>query len=150
MDDNDVYMKRFLGKEYDYDEMLKVPLIIHIPGSGVTRTVSTVSGQIDIFPTIANLMNIEISDEYILGQDAVNAKEGFVAFTAYMLRGSFVTDNMMYEISREEIFEAGRAWDPKTGRELPVESARKYYEKAIALKTVSEQILEQNLIGSNN
>lgn len=150
MDDNDVYMKRFLGKEYDYDEMLKVPLIIHIPGSGVTRTVSTVSGQIDIFPTIANLMNIEISDEYILGQDAVNAKEGFVAFTAYMLRGSFVTDNMMYEISREEIFEAGRAWDPETGRELPVESARKYYEKAIALKTVSEQILEQDLIGSNN
>lgn len=150
MDDNDIYMGRFLGKEYDYDEMLKVPLIIHIPGSGVTRTVSTVSGQIDIFPTIANLMDIEISDRYILGQDAVNAKEGFVAFTAYMLKGSFVTDGMMYEISREEIFESGRAWNPATGEEIDVEKARKYYERAIKLKTVSEQILEQNLIGSKN
>ncbi len=150
MDDNDIYMKRFLGKEYDYDEMLKVPLIIHIPGSGITRTISTVAGQIDIFPTIANLMNIEISDKYILGQDAVNAKEGFVAFTAYMLRGSFVTDDIMYEVSREEIFESGRAWNPKTGEEIPVDSVRKYYDRAIALKTVSEQILEQNLIGSRD
>lgn len=146
MDDNDVYMGRFLGKEYDYDEMLKVPLIIHIPGSGVTRTISTVAGQIDIFPTVANLMNIDVPDKYILGQDAVNAKEGFVAFTAYMLEGSFVTEDIMYEISREGIFETGRAWNPETGKEIPVEDVREYYDRAIALKTASEQILKQDLI----
>lgn len=150
MDDNDIYMERFLGKTYDYDEMMKVPLIINIPGSGVNRTISTVAGQIDIFPTAANLLNIDYDSCYVLGHDAVNASEGFVAFTAYMLKGSFVTDNVMYEMSKEEVFEAGRAWNPKTGQELNVSDYIDYYNKAIDLKTASEEILEQNLIPSYN
>lgn len=150
MDDNDVYMERFLGKTYDYDEMMKVPLIINIPGSGVNRTISTVSGQIDIFPTLANLLNLEYDSRYVLGQDAVNASSGFVAFTAYMLKGSFIADNVMYEMPKEEVYEAGRAWEPKTGKELNVSDYTDYYNKAIDLKTASEEILEQDLIPPNN
>ena len=147
MDDNDIYMSRFLGKEYDYDEMMKVPMIINIPGSGCTRTISVTGGQIDIYPTIANLLNIEVDDKYVLGQDLINAESGFVAFTSYMLPGSFVTDGMMYEMPREELFEMGRAWDPDTGKELELDDrCREYYEKAVSLKLLSEEILEQDLI----
>lgn len=146
MDDNDIYMSRFLGKQYDYDEMLNVPLIIHIPGSGVTRTISTVGGQIDFYPTIANLMGLKLDNKYILGQDIVNADKGFVAFTAYMMQGSFITDNVMYEMPRENIFESGRAWNPKTGEELNVDDYKEYYERAIALKEASSQILKQDMI----
>ncbi len=146
MDDNEIYMGRYLGHDYDYDEMFNVPLIIHIPGSGITRTISTVGGQIDIFPTVANLMDIDVSNNYILGQDLVNAESGFVAFTAYMMEGSFVTDGVMYEISRENIFETGRAWNTETGEELDVQDYREYYEKAIDLKKASTQLLEQNMI----
>ncbi|MBE5927823.1 MAG: LTA synthase family protein [Lachnospiraceae bacterium] len=147
MDDNDIYMSRFIGKEYDYDEMMKVPMIINIPGSGCTRTISVTGGQIDIYPTVANLLNIELDDKYVLGQDLINAESGFVAFTSYMLPGSFVTDGMMYEMPREELFEMGRAWDPDTGKELTLDDrCREYYEKAISLKVLSEEILEQDLI----
>ena len=147
MDDNDIYMSRFIGKEYDYDEMMKVPMIINIPGSGCTRTISVTGGQIDIYPTVANLLNIELDDKYVLGQDLINAESGFVAFTSYMLPGSFVTDGMMYEMPREELFEMGRAWDPDTGKELTLDDrCREYYEKAVSLKLLSEEILEQDLI----
>ncbi len=150
MDDNDIYMGRFLGREYDYDEMMRVPLIIHIPQSGINRTISTVSGQIDIYPTLANLLNIDYNPDYVLGQDVVNATEGFVAFTAYMLKGSFVTDGVMYEMSRENVFEVGRAWNPSTGQELNVSDYEDYYNRAMDLKTASKEILLQNLIPSDN
>lgn len=98
--------------------MESASFIINIPGSGVNRTISTVSGQIDIFPTLANLLNLEYDSRYVLGQDAVNASSGFVAFTAYMLKGSFIADNVMYEMPKEEVYEAGRAGSLKQEKNL--------------------------------
>ena len=54
-------MSMYLGKEYDYDEMLNVPLIIHIPGMGENHTIGTVGGQVDVMPTIANLLDLDIT-----------------------------------------------------------------------------------------
>ena len=107
MDDNDIYMTRFLGKEYRYEDMFNIPLIINIPRSGINRTVSTVGGQIDILPTLANLLGIELDKRYICGQDIVNVEEGLVAFSAYIEDGSFITDGAIYEMSREQIYENG-------------------------------------------
>ena len=39
-------VNEFIGRTYDYDEMLNVPLI-HVPGS-VKNTISTTGGQIDL------------------------------------------------------------------------------------------------------
>ena len=71
-------MSRFLEKEYNYEEMLNVPLLIHLPGLGEAKTVGTVGGQVDIMPTIANLMDMEADHPFIFGQDLLNATEGFV------------------------------------------------------------------------
>lgn len=146
MDNNEEYMSKFLGREYDYDEMLRVPLMIHIPGSGTAKTISTLGGHIDFLPTIANLMNLETAQPYVLGQDLVNAESGFAAFTAYLFEGSYVADDIMFEISREGTFEGSRAWEIGTGVEKEIEQCREDYEKALALKAASKNILEQNLI----
>ena len=69
-------MSAFLGKEYNFDEMLNVPLLIHIPGLGEAETVDTVGGQVDILPTIANLMDVDIGQPFVFGQDLLNAEEG--------------------------------------------------------------------------
>ena len=47
MDNNDIIVSEYLDKPYDYDEMLNIPLIIHIPDSGITETISTTGGCID-------------------------------------------------------------------------------------------------------
>lgn len=146
MDNNEVIVSEFLGKKYDYDEMLNVPMMIHVPNSGVIETISTTGGQIDFLPTIANIMNIELDNPFVLGQDLVNAKEGFVAFTAYLFDGSFVANNVMFEISREGVFDGSRAWDINTGEELDANDYEELYNKAVALKKTSVDILEQNLI----
>ncbi len=146
MDNNAEMMSDYLGKPYDYDEMLRVPLIIHVPESGITKTVSTTGGQIDFLPTIANIMGIDIEQPYILGQDLVNAADGFVAFTAYLFEGSFVHNNVMFEISREGVFEGSRAWEIGTNKPLDASLYEEDYNRTLTLKKTSEEILNQNLI----
>lgn len=84
-------MTDFLGKEYDYDEMLNVPFIIHIPGLNESKVVDTVGGEVDIMPTIANLMDLDTKQPYVFGHDLLNADEGFIAQISYVGRGSFIT-----------------------------------------------------------
>ena len=45
-------------------DMLNIPLLVHIPGLGESKTIHTTCGQIDIMPTILNLMGIENDSIY--------------------------------------------------------------------------------------
>ena len=141
-------MNAFIGRTYDYDEMLNIPLIIHVPGSGAKETIHTTGGQVDFMPTISNIMGLTLDEAFVVGQDLANAKEGFVAFTTYLFEGSFATNDIIFQISREGIFEGSRAWKIGTNEEVDASLYREQYEKAILLKTTSKEILEQNLIAN--
>jgi phosphoglycerol transferase MdoB-like AlkP superfamily enzyme len=141
-------MNAFIGRTYDYDEMLNIPLIIHVPGSGAKETIHTTGGQVDFMPTIANIMGLTLDEAFVVGQDLANAKGGFVAFTTYLFEGSFATNDIIFQISREGIFEGSRAWKIGTNEEVDASLYREEYEKAILLKTTSKEILEQNLIAN--
>ncbi len=138
----------FIGRIYDYDEMLNVPLIIHVPGSGVERTISMTGGQIDFLPTIANIMGIGFDKTFAMGQDLTNADEGFVAFTSYLFNGSFASNDIIFEISREGIFEGSRAWKIGTNEQVDASLYKEQYERALLLKKTSKEILDQNLIAN--
>ena len=146
MDDNDKIVGRYLGRTYNYDEMMNVPLLIHVPDSRVTETISTLGGQIDLLPTMANLMDLDIAQPYVLGQDLVNAKDGFAAFTAYIFEGSFVSNDAFFNISREGVFEGSEAWKIRTDEKVDIENYHSLYERAINLKKASKDILEQDLL----
>lgn len=146
MDNNDVYVGRFLGRDYGYEEMLKIPCIIHIPGSGISKTISTLGCQVDFYPTMASLMNLNVEQPYIVGQNLLTAEHGFAAFTAYLFEGSFAYDHVMFQISREGIFEGSSAWDRNTLEQVDIEQYYEQYNKAISLKEASKQVLEQDLI----
>lgn len=146
MDHNDEYVGRYLGKEYGYEEMLKVPCIIHIPGSGAQKTISTLGCQVDFLPTMASLMDFDLEQPYVMGQNLLTAKDGFAAFTAYLFEGSFAYNDIMFEISREGIFEGSRAWNRNTLQEVDSSKYEKQYKHAVELKEASKQVMEQDLI----
>ena len=148
MDANFQSVSKFIGKKYDYDEMFKVPLIIHVPNSGIRDTISTTGGQIDFLPTIANLFDITIPQPYILGRDLINSDSGFVAFTVYLFEGSFIKDNTMFEISREGLFDGSRAWDINSGEKLEIDLFKSDYERALKLKETSRFILDNDLMAN--
>ncbi len=139
-------MNAFLGRNYDYDEMMNIPLIIHVPGSKIHETINTTGGQVDFMPTMANIMGLTLDETFTVGQDLANAKEGFVAFTAYLGEGSFATNDTFFLVSREGIFEGSRAIRIGTGEEVDAASYQEEYDRALLLKKTSKEVLEQNMI----
>lgn len=146
MDDVNESVSAFIGRNYDFDEMLNVPLIIHVPHSGIKETIHTTGGQIDFLPTIANIMGLSLDDSLTLGQDLTNAEEGFVAFTTYLFEGSFANNEIIFQISREGVFENSRAWKIGTNEEVDISHYQDEYEKALLLKKTSKEILDQDLM----
>ncbi len=139
-------MSEFLGYNYDFDEMLNIPLMIHIPGENVTSTQSISGGQVDFLPTIANIMGFEVNNPYILGRDLLNSEEGFTAFVTFLFRGSFLSDEVMFQYSEEDIYEESKAWHINTLEEISIEGYQDENTKARNLLDASKYILDNDLI----
>lgn len=76
--------------DLDWFQLQKVPMFIHFPKDENKGVNSLYTGQIDLFPTIANLYNLP--NKYMLGKDMLNSTEGDVKFR----NGSFTDGNTFY------------------------------------------------------
>ncbi len=140
-------MTDFLGYHYDIDEMLKVPLIIHVPGEDIKETVSKIGSQLDFLPTILNIMGYQNEKGIMFGRDLLNYEgENYVAPQTYVLKGSFIDDEVIFYMSRDGIFENCTAKDKKTKQKIDVAPLREKYEKIIADINKSDYILKKDLI----
>lgn len=88
-------LRKFLGREIDLYESVKlerVPLIIHIPGMEGEK-ISTVSGQIDVMPTLLNILGQPDEGQAMFGTDLfAEEREGY----AVLRDGSVVTDELIF------------------------------------------------------
>ncbi|MDR5658633.1 LTA synthase family protein [Serpentinicella sp. ANB-PHB4] len=135
----------YLDNPYKEDEMFRVPFIIHIPDSGIEEEITTTGGQIDFFPTVANLVGIDLP-RINFGKDLLNIEEGFVAKQINVMRGSFIDNDKIFIMSPDGIFENSRAWNIHTDEPVDIEDCREGYERAIMETEVSEYIMQNNLI----
>ncbi|GAB6086190.1 LTA synthase family protein [Alkaliphilus crotonatoxidans] len=149
-EESSAHIEEFLGKEYLEDEMLRVPLIIHVPNSGIQEEITRVGGQVDFLPTVANLMGIDISPFTLIGRDLLNTTDSFALNQIHTAKGSFIQDDVMFIMARDGIFENSKAWNIKTGEPVDIEQCRAGYERAMAEIQLSEYILENNLIMMKN
>lgn len=140
----------FIGREYDLDDVMRVGLILHIPGYGEAEKIEVSGGQIDFFPTMLNLLGIESKTTTLFGQDLINAEKGFSAHQTIMVKGSFIDDEIAFEMSRDGKFENSRAWNIQTRETVPVEKYRDGYERAIRDIGLSAYLLDANLSKNNN
>jgi phosphoglycerol transferase MdoB-like AlkP superfamily enzyme len=140
-------MRRLLGKPYDFDTMMNVPLIFALPdGPVIGRQVHTAGGQIDFLPTAAYLMGFETLDTVYLGHNLLTVEEGFVATQTYMLKGSFILEETIYEMSRDGVFENGRAWNRKTGETVPLADCWPYHLRALDVVDASDYFLYNDIL----
>ncbi|MBS4539145.1 LTA synthase family protein [Clostridium sp. D2Q-11] len=144
--ENEKIMTEYLGKEYRFDEFMNIPLIFHIPGFQMKETNEIVGGEIDLFPTMLNLVGIKDNKGKRFGKDLFNSKEGFVANQYYVPIGSFIDDEKVFEMSKDGIFENSKAWDRKTKEPIDIEECREGYERAISELKESKIILDNDLI----
>ncbi|WP_243386332.1 LTA synthase family protein [Bacillus kexueae] len=135
-------MAQFLEKEeitpYDTVQLQRVPFIVHIPGitDQDPKVFSEVTGQIDLKPTILNLLGIDASDDIEFGTDVFS--EDRLPFVV-LRDGSFITDEILYT--------RGVCYDVQTGE--PAEDANAcepYMEKAKNELDYSDEIIYGDLL----
>jgi lipoteichoic acid synthase len=130
-------MGEYLGTEvtpFVSTQLQRVPLIIHIPGQK-GRVVSTVSGQIDLKPTILHLLGIDTKQDIEFGSDLF-AKDK-LEFTV-LRDGSFITKDYVY--TREICY------DKNTGEPSDKNYCEPYLEKAKNELEFSDKIIYGDLL----
>ena len=85
-----------LGRPYTYPDMLNIPLILSIPGQSLPSRLEQVGGQVDLWPTIANLLALDIGEDIYFGQDILNMQHNVLPQRYYLPSGSFVTDTGVF------------------------------------------------------
>jgi lipoteichoic acid synthase len=95
-------MAKFMGKEittYEQTQLQRVPLIIHIPGM-TGGTISKVTGQIDVRPTLLHLLGIEGENPLDFGENmfADNPDPFIVLRNGDFITNKYInTDNVCYQ-----------------------------------------------------
>ncbi|MGJ7921362.1 LTA synthase family protein [Neobacillus sp. LXY-4] len=133
-------MGEFLGVEitpFESAQLQRVPLIIHIPGQ-TGKTISTVSGQIDVKPTLLHLLGIETKGNIEFGTDLFSKEDK--DFTV-LRDGSIITKDYLYT--------KDTCYRKDTGEPAERINCEPYLEKAKTGLNYSDKIINGDLLRFN-
>jgi lipoteichoic acid synthase len=134
-------LKEFLGHEYTKIDRFNVPFVITAPGitdKGLTS--DQLAGQLDMMPTLANLLGVSLNDYVHFGQDLLNHKENLIGMRYYMPAGSFFNDHIVFQ--PEKSFDDGEALTLETATKVPHAPYKQDYDRILKLLGLSDQYLK--------
>lgn len=79
---------------YTKAQMFNIPLIIKAPQLPPEQ-LHHIGGQVDLMPTLANLLGIDLKEQIIFGQDLLNHTSNLLAERVYLPSGSFINESVM-------------------------------------------------------
>jgi lipoteichoic acid synthase len=120
--------------QLEWFQQQRVPLLIHLPQEQFRGSIKIAAGQIDIYPTVANLLGV--SAPFALGNDLLNTEGGFVCFRNNM----WVTDQVMY------LGTPGLLYSLESGELLNMEEYGQHFDEAANTVRVSDLTLEHDLL----
>lgn len=112
----------------------KVVMMIHFPDERIKGIDKTTAGQMDLYPTLANLYGIE--PKYVLGRDLLNQKDGFILTR----EGNFATNEYAYLKSTDKLVEL------KNGKEVDKEKFKYLFDKYKTYFDMSNKMIEYDLL----
>ncbi|ANU22460.1 LTA synthase family protein [Planococcus donghaensis] len=141
--ENDVNLvSELLGREYGTLDRLNIPFVIHAPGiTDDGQTFEKTSGQLDMMPTLANLLGISLDEQIVFGQDLLNHDSNLLGARYYLPIGSFWNDEVLF--IPEKDFDDGNAYDLETDK--AVEDYQQYrddYDRILQLEKLSDEYME--------
>lgn len=101
--DQKLDFEKLLGHKIDTREwtmLQKTPCFIHYPGMKQTGKIDTIGGEIDVMPTVANLLGINVP--YAFGKDLFNCGEGY----AVLRNSSVITPDYTYINENNSVYDS--------------------------------------------
>lgn len=88
-------LTHLLGREHDVIHALNVPLLIRVPGLK-PQVIDSPGGQVDLLPTVANLLGVTLGQQITFGQDILNHPQNLLGFRFYHPEGTFITSDLLH------------------------------------------------------
>jgi phosphoglycerol transferase MdoB-like AlkP superfamily enzyme len=127
-----------LGRPYSEVDRQRVPLMIHLPGQTEGGTIDTTVGQVDIMPTVADLVGVSLDDVPHLGRSVFIDADPLVMTRSYFPAGSFINGNVAF--MPQLSFEDGVALDIHDGQYMAASAVeRADYKRTRELSELSEK-----------
>lgn len=131
-------MAQYLEREvtpYESAKLQRVPLFVHMPGYGEGYTDEEIGGQIDLRPTILNMLGVESKTDVQFGSDLfADDHEEFVIFRD----GRLVTEDVVY---------AGNiCYENGTGEPIDQSFCEPYIEEAFEEIGYSDALINGDLL----
>lgn len=132
-------LKEMLGHDYHLLDQFNVPLMI--VGAGQVGEINeTIGGQVDILPTVSNLLGLSLDEFVHFGQDLNNYPNNLFGMRYYMPNGSFFNNDIAYR--PDERFGDGEAFDIRTLQPVPNYSQYEQdYERIKEILQLSDRYL---------
>lgn len=102
-------LEELLGHEYTFIDQFNIPFIISVGGENISEEHRAVGSQIDMMPTVANLLGLSLENFVHFGQDIVNYPDNLFGMRYYMPVGSFFNNKIAFKPA--EGFADGEAFD---------------------------------------
>lgn len=130
-------MSQYLGKDitpFVSTQLQQVPLIIHVPGEE-GKTISKVSGQIDLKPTIMHLLGIDTKKDIQFGSDLFSDDHEDLAI---LRDGRF--------ISKDYVYAGEKCWNKETEEKTDMKYCEPFKERVNNELEYSDKIIYGDLL----
>jgi phosphoglycerol transferase MdoB-like AlkP superfamily enzyme len=88
--------KKLLDRSYSAVDRQRVPMIIHLPGQTKPELVTATAGQVDIMPTVADLVGLDLRGTPHMGRSLFVGSNALVPMRSYLPGGTFANDSVVY------------------------------------------------------
>ncbi|MGD6803422.1 LTA synthase family protein [Rossellomorea vietnamensis] len=130
-----------IGHHYSRVDRFNVPFIIHDPSAQKGERIDQVGGQIDMMPTVANFLGLQLDDHIHFGQDLSNTETNLFGMRYYLPTGTFFNNEVLYVASAEEEKKPA-AYDLETTEFIPLkEEFKKYMNRMFDLYELNDAYL---------
>lgn len=132
-------MKEIMGTEirpYEHTQLQRVPLIIHSPGLE-GKKMETIGSQIDLKPTILNLLGVKTENDIQFGTDLLAPDR---ESDAILRDGSMITEDYLYD------GESGICYDHDSGEEVEGTHCDDLKEDAQTELNLSDKVVYGDLL----
>ena len=118
----------------------RIPLFIKKPDQQTGRVMRENGGQIDIAPTIIDLLNLKTS--YMMGQSLIDDKPNLTGFRD----GSFRYKDYYYEADLTKASGEGTCYDVSTAKKTEMKFCRNQVKDVGEQLKLSDKIIEENVL----
>jgi lipoteichoic acid synthase len=132
-------MEEIYKRPYQYTEMMNIPLMIIAPGITEPKELPQTGGQVDVFPTLANLLGISLKDHIHFGQDILNVQENLLPQRYYLPTGSFVNNKGIFVPGLN--YADGMNYPFDGAKRSETDSTEDEYNRALELMKLSDSYL---------